>query len=191
MSCYNSRSWLQRNGNKWTLELKVNWSNQDDTGQSTDDQFEDDWQIRDDCAVTACSPLLLSVKARAPLVASWGAVGLWTDVPPPAPTPGWQHLKWSKLPFPPTWHVYCFWAVSSQIPSSPVSSAWTLDSSLPSALFEISLISACVVAAPPQSVSPLPWVSAVVCYEGFLTSLPSTFVQWPSERCLSTPVDLG
>ena len=84
MSCYNSRSWPQRNGNKWTLELKVNcpWSNQDDTGQSTDDQFEDDCQIRDDCAVSACSPLLLSVKACAPLVASWGAVGLWTDVPP-------------------------------------------------------------------------------------------------------------
>ena len=117
MSCYNSRSWPQRNRNKWTLELKVNcpWSNQDDTGQSTDDQFEDDCQIRDDCAVSACSPLL-SVKALAPLVASWGGVGRWTDVRP-SPLPLVASI-WNEATFP--FHqpgmFIGFWAVSSQIP---------------------------------------------------------------------------
>ena len=44
MSCHNSKNWPQRNGNKRTLELKINcaWNNQDDAGQTTKDQFEDD-----------------------------------------------------------------------------------------------------------------------------------------------------
>ena len=46
ISCYNSENWPQRNREKWTLELKINctWSHQDDSGQTTIDQFEDDCQ---------------------------------------------------------------------------------------------------------------------------------------------------
>ena len=46
MSCHNPENWLQRNGNKLTLELEINctWNNQDGTGQTTSDQFEDDCQ---------------------------------------------------------------------------------------------------------------------------------------------------
>ena len=46
MSCYSSENWPQRNGNKWTLELMINctWNNQDDAGQTTDDWFQDDYQ---------------------------------------------------------------------------------------------------------------------------------------------------
>ena len=38
------KNWLQRNGNKWTPELTINWteSNQDDAGQTTSDQFKYD-----------------------------------------------------------------------------------------------------------------------------------------------------
>ena len=35
--------------------------------------------VRADGAAPACSPLLLSMRALAPLVASEGRVGLWTD----------------------------------------------------------------------------------------------------------------
>ena len=44
-----SEKWPQRNGNKWTLELKINCieNNQDGAGQTIDNQFEDD------CAVSA------------------------------------------------------------------------------------------------------------------------------------------
>ena len=36
--------------------------------------------VREDCAISACSPLLLSIKVLAPLVASGSGVSLWTDV---------------------------------------------------------------------------------------------------------------
>ena len=46
ISCHNSKNWPRGNGNKLTLELKTNCAedNQDDTGQTTDDQLEDDCQ---------------------------------------------------------------------------------------------------------------------------------------------------
>ena len=45
MNVHNSENLPQRNGNKWALELKINytWNNQDDAGKATDDQFEDDY----------------------------------------------------------------------------------------------------------------------------------------------------
>ena len=44
--------------------------------------------VRDDYAVSACSPppLLVSVKALVPLVAGVGGAGLWMDVHHPPPT---------------------------------------------------------------------------------------------------------
>ena len=46
--------------------------------------------VRADCAISVCSPLLLSIKALAPLLASrgWGeSPTFWTDVRHPSPTP--------------------------------------------------------------------------------------------------------
>ena len=41
MSCHSSENWPQSNGNKCIFELQSNciWTNQDDAGQTTDDQF--------------------------------------------------------------------------------------------------------------------------------------------------------
>ena len=46
ISCHNVKNWPQRNGNKSTLELKINCTlnDQDDTAQTTDDQFQEDYQ---------------------------------------------------------------------------------------------------------------------------------------------------
>ena len=46
MSCHNSKNWPQKNGNKQTLGLKLNCTSnhQDDASQTTDDQFENDYQ---------------------------------------------------------------------------------------------------------------------------------------------------
>ena len=57
--------------------------------------------VRADCAVSACSPLLLSIKALAPRLlcvcgGGWGGVGLWTDVHPPPQVGG----IWNKANFP-------------------------------------------------------------------------------------------
>ena len=69
-----------RSVNKQILELKINCTlnNQDDAGQTTDNQFEDDCQSW--LAISASRPLRLSIKALVTLDASWGKVGLWTDV---------------------------------------------------------------------------------------------------------------
>ena len=39
--------------------------------------------VRADCAISPCSPFLLSIKTLAPLVASVERVGLWTDTHTP------------------------------------------------------------------------------------------------------------
>ena len=46
LSYHNSENWPQGNGNKPTLELNINCTedNQDDAGQATNDQFQDDCQ---------------------------------------------------------------------------------------------------------------------------------------------------
>ena len=46
LNCHDSKNRPQENGNKLTLELKINctWKNQDDAGLITDDQFQDDYQ---------------------------------------------------------------------------------------------------------------------------------------------------
>ena len=57
-SCHNSENWLQRNGNKRTLKLKINCTNlsdnQDDAGQITEDQMK--MTVTDNYAVSACNP---------------------------------------------------------------------------------------------------------------------------------------
>ena len=94
ISLHNSKNWLQRNGNKLTLDLKMNctWNNHDDAGQTTDDQSEDGCQSWLPF-FSMYPPSLLSIKALGPLATSggWGwwwekgVFGLWTDVCHPLP----------------------------------------------------------------------------------------------------------
>jgi len=77
--------------------------------------------VRADSSLSACSPLLLSTKALAPLVASVGSQPL--DRCPPAPPP---HPQWlgSEINFPS--HQPGFWAAWSQTPHMPsVTTQWT------------------------------------------------------------------
>jgi hypothetical protein len=87
---------------------------------------------RDNYAVSACSPLLLSIKALAPrllcvcvcvCVVVVGGVGLWTDVHPSPQVGG----IWNKANFPlhqPGLFI-AFWAVSSCTPPRPFSNIST------------------------------------------------------------------
>lgn len=102
---HSSENWPQGNREQWTLELKSNctWNNQEDTDQTTDDQFQDD--VGADCAVSACRPLPQPIKALAPWL-SVGGFGLWTRVPPSLPIPNCWHLKLSKRFCPSTWLLY-------------------------------------------------------------------------------------
>ena len=66
--CYhNSENWLQRNGNKWTLELKI-------TKMMLVRPLMTNLKmtVRADCTVSAYNPFLLFVKALASLDASAG-----------------------------------------------------------------------------------------------------------------------
>ena len=118
-SCHNCGNWPQNNGNKWTLELKINfiWNNQDDAGQIT---ARLKMTVRDCCAVSACkhppphTHTHTSVcKSSHPLFVS-GGISLWTDIhhPPSAPAAS----IWNKANFP--FHQPSlfagFWPVSSQ-----------------------------------------------------------------------------
>ena len=72
--------------------------------------------VRADCAVSVCSPPLLSIKALAPLVAIRGG-----GSPPPfgqtsaiLPPPQMPASEISKLSFPPAWSAY--WLSSGEHP---------------------------------------------------------------------------
>ena len=115
MSCHNSENWPQRNGNKRTLELKINctYNNQDETDQTTKDQFE--MTVRDDCAVSACSsPHQTPVyKCSHPLLfGGWGKSAFGQMSATPGPLPFSCCLKQSKFSFPPSWPAY--WLLSGE-----------------------------------------------------------------------------
>ena len=112
-----------RNGNKQILELKINCAlnSQDDAGQTTNNQSEDDCQSW--LAISAGSPLCLSIKALVTLDTSWGRAGLWTDVCHPS-TP--VASIWNKANF--LFHrpdLSCgFWVTSTRTPPHSFSNSW-------------------------------------------------------------------
>ena len=119
MSYHNSKNWPQRNGNKSTLELKINCTrnNQNDAGQTTDDQLK--MTVRDDCAVSAFNlpPATRSIKALTLYFSGGWEGGSWPLDRCPPPSPPVAGI-WNKTSFP--FHqpglLTDFWAVSSQTP---------------------------------------------------------------------------
>ena len=116
ISCHNSKNWPQRNGNKSTLELKINCY-QDDTGQTTDDQFQEDYQNWLCCFCLEPPPSAYRKKALVPWLSvqgwgwRWERTGLWTgSLPNPSPLPA-SKIKQLFL-FPPTWPLH--WLLSSE-----------------------------------------------------------------------------
>ena len=100
-SCHNSEDWPQRNGNKWTLEQKTNytWNDQDDTDQ-TGEQYEDgcgSWllflRVAPSFCYTSCSPLV----ARG---GSWALDRCQSSSPLPYPHPSAVASIWKKAKFP-------------------------------------------------------------------------------------------
>ena len=85
---HSSKNWPQGNGNKSTLELKINstWNNQDDASRSTACPIAR-WRSELTVMFSTCSPLPQPIKALAPWLLEVGAAS--------------QPLNRSPLPFPP------------------------------------------------------------------------------------------
>lgn len=84
------RDLAQRNGNKWSLELKTDCTWNTQAGQTISDQCEDDRQSWP-CGFCMVAPSLLSTKL-APLVASGGGESAFGQMSATLPT-SCQHLK--------------------------------------------------------------------------------------------------
>ena len=119
ISCHNSKNWPQRNGNKSTLELKINrtLNDQDDTGQTTDDQFQEDYQNWLCCFCLEPPPSAYKKKSSCSLIVSAEAGvevgGHWPlDRQPTKPLPIARIQNKAAFPFPPTWPLH--WLLSSE-----------------------------------------------------------------------------
>ena len=128
MSYRNSENWPERNGNKWTLELKINctwsikmmvvrppWTNLKITYQS--------WLLFLVLVLPTLLPHPPSVyKSSWPSACQWGGGTQPLDrcVPTPHPPPGCRHLKLSTFSFPPSWPVYRL--LSGEQPDPPTQS---------------------------------------------------------------------
>ena len=80
MSCHNSENWPQRNGNKWTLELKMNYLKQPRPRCCCSDHWWPIWRWLSELTVLflhVAAPHLHPVsKSSCPLlVEGWGGVG--------------------------------------------------------------------------------------------------------------------
>ena len=121
ISCYNSENRPQRNGDKWTLKLKINctWNNQDDSGQPPLTNLK--MTVRVDYTVSVGSPVLLSIKTLAPLVVRGGVVVGGSQPldrclhPPPTVAGFWNK---ANFPFHKTGLFIGLWAETSQTPHS-------------------------------------------------------------------------
>ena len=115
MRCHNSENWPQQNGIELTLELRINCTQNswDDTIRPWHDQFEDDCQSW--LLFLHVAPLLLSIKALAPLAATGqGRRSRLLDKclsPSPPVVSIWNK---ANFPFYQPGLFIGFWAVSSQ-----------------------------------------------------------------------------
>ena len=114
-------NWPQRDGNKWTVELKANCTLhiQDDAGQPTDDQFQ---AVRDDCAVSASgsSPPTLSINALTPHQGGSRPLERWLPpfphprpsalTPTPSPVPIWNKANLTFI----STNLACCWLLSGE-----------------------------------------------------------------------------
>ena len=74
--------------------------------------------VRDNCAISAWNPLLLFIKALAPLVASAGSQPLDRCMPSPFPVAGADIGNKANFPFHQPGLFIGFWVASSQTPKS-------------------------------------------------------------------------
>ena len=121
MSYHNSKNWPQRNGNKPTMEPKINCTqdNQDDAGQTTIDQFKTTVGAAAAISAWPC-PVYVPLDSPLKILAHWSSVGNWPSDMNPLLPPGAS--LWNKAKFPflqSSSSSIGFPVVSSQAPALP------------------------------------------------------------------------